>query len=329
MIVGPLKNNIQLSVIILLTLCLGLWINAFVFTNHNIAPVTHQEDILYHLFFDNTESYVAKQIISLLAVLLGAFFVNFLTISQEITSKTNYLPSFFYILFAFSSTTTNTIEPILIANLFVLPSLYFLMNSYREDQALSEFFKAGLFMGLASFFYIHYIYLFPICIIALLILRAFNWREWAVLIIGLTAPLYIYLCVSYLSNNSIYDELELMSITLTDFQKPLVSEYYLALLFILVLLFVFALFFYFSKGFGSKIKTQKTKYILLWMLLACFVMVFFEQSTEILLLPCIVPLSIIIGDYLAEIKQLKIANTLLVLFMGGFVIMYLHILGVI
>lgn len=329
MIVGPLKNNIQLSIIILLTLCVGLWINAFVFTNHNIAPVSHKEDILYYLFFDNTSSYILKQIISLFTILLGAFFVNFLTINQEITSKTNFLPSFFYILFAFSSTTSNTIEPILIANLFVLPSLYFLMNSYREEKALSEFFKAGLFMGLASFFYIHYIYLFPVCIIALMILRAFNWREWTVLIIGLLAPLYVYICISYLTNNSVFDELSLMKNTLLNFQKPLISEYYLVFLFVLVILFIFSLFHYFNKGFGGKIKTQKTKFILLWMLVFCFIMVFFEQSTEILLLPCIVPFSIIIGDYLAEIKQLKIANTLLVLFMAGFVIVYLHILGVI
>jgi hypothetical protein len=58
-------------------------------------------------------------------------------------------------------------------------------------------------------------------------------------------------------------------------------------------------------------------------------MMFFEQMSDMILLPCIVPLSIIIGDYVAEIKQIKIANTLLVLFFGGFVIIYLHALGMI
>ena len=328
MIVGPLKNSIQFSVIILLILCLGLWVNAFVFINHNIEPPLHNEDVLYHYFFESGLSYIARQIIALLVILTGALFLNFLTIDQEITSKTNYLPSFFYILFAFSSSTTGSIEPILVANLFVLPSLYFLMNSYREEQALSEFFKAGLFMGLSSFFYIHYIYVFPICLTALIILRPFNWREWIVLLIGLLTPLYLYVSICYLTNIDISMKAELMQSALSDFQRPLISEYYIAFLAILVLLFVFSLFHYLSKGFGGKVKTKKTKYILLWLLSLCLVIVFFEKTTEILLLPCIVPLSIILGDYLAEIR-LKIANTLMVLFLGGFVIVYFHILGII
>jgi hypothetical protein len=73
-----------------------------------------------------------------------------------------------------------------------------------------------------------------------------------------------------------------------------------------------------GKGFGGKIKTQKTKYILLWMFVLCLLMMFFEQMSDMILIPCIVPLSIIIGDYISEIKQIKIANTLLVLFFGGF-----------
>lgn len=328
MIVGPLKNNIQFSVIILLMLCIGLWVNTFVFVNANTLPPEHTEDVLYHFFFDNGMPYLAKQIVSLLVILVGALFLNFLTIGQEITAKTNYLPSFFYILFAFSSSSGDSIEPILVANLFVLPSLYFLMNSYREEQALSEFFKAGLFMGLSSFFYIHYLYIFPICMVALIILRPFNWREWVVLIIGLLIPLYLYLSICYLTNVDIAAEAELMKNALRYFQRPLISEYYIGFLLILILLFVFALLHYLSKGFGGKVKTKKTKYVLLWMLGFCVLIVFFEESTEIMLLPCIVPLSIILGDYLAEIR-LKIANTLMVLFMGGFVIVYFHLLGII
>ena len=84
-----------------------------------------------------------------------------------------------------------------------------------------------------------------------------------------------------------------------------------------------------SKGFGGKVKTQKTKYVLLWMLVLCLLMVFFEQVSDMILLSCIIPLSIFIGDYLSEIKQLKIANTLLVFFVASFSIIFLHALGVI
>lgn len=329
MIVGSLKSNIQLSIIILLLLCIMLWAGTFAFVNASTTVINYKEHILYSFFFENTHSVVLNQIIILVTIMAGAFFVNFLSIEQEITSKTNYLPAFFYILFAFSGNTKSSIEPLLTANLFIVPSLYFLINSYRKDHALAEFFKAGLFMGLASFFCIHYIVVFPLSFIALIILRPFNWREWTVLLLGLLTPLYIYVSVCYLTTSDAFAVFSMMKEATSSLQKPIVSEYYIGFIFILILTFVFALAMYLNKGFGSKVKTQKTKYILIWMLLFCFLMVFFEQMSDMILLPCIIPLSIIIGDYLSEIKQLKIANTLLVLFVGAFSIIYLHALGII
>lgn len=329
MIVGPLKSNIQLSVIILLLLCVGLWATTFAFVNLNTSAINYKEHILYSYFFENTHSTILNQIITLITIMLGAFFVNFLSAEQEITSKTNYLPAFLYIMFAFSGNTKSIIEPVLIANLFILPSLYFLMNSYRKDHALPDFFKAGLFMGLASFFCIHYIVAFPLSFIALFVLRPFNWREWTVLLLGLITPLYIYVCVNYLTINDAYAVFAMMKEATSTLQKPVISEYYIGFVFIVILTFVFGFARYMAKGFGNKVKTKKTKHVLIWLLLFCLLMVFFEQMSDMFLLPCIIPLSIIIGDYLSEIKQLKIANTLLVLFIGGFSIIYLHALGII
>jgi hypothetical protein len=328
MIVGPLKNNIQVSIIILALFCIGAWSCSFAFINTGVSPINHNEHVLYSLFIGKGFSFLVNQIITLIIILIGALFVNFLVIQQEISSKTNYLPAFFYILFGFASSTKGVIEPILLANLFILPSLYFLINSYRQDYALAEFFKAGLFMGLASFFCIHYIVLFPLSLFALIILRPFNWREWCVLLIGLLTPLYIYVSICYLTTNNAFAVFGMMREAISTMQRPIISEYYVGFIFITVLAFIFSIIHYLGKGFGGKVKTQKTKYILLWMLLLCLLMVFFEQMSDMILLPCIIPLSIIIGDYISEIKQLKIANTLLVLFLGSFTIIYLHALGI-
>lgn len=329
MIVGPLKSNIRLSIIILLLLCIGAWIGTFNFINISTEQINYREHILYSLLFQGGFSFLLNQIITLFVVLLGALFVNFLVIEQEITSKTNYLPAFFYILFAFSSTTRSVVEPILLANLFVIPALYFLINSYRKDYALMDVFKSGIFMGLASFFCIHYIAAFPLMFFALIILRPFNWREWSIMLIGLITPLYLYVSICYLTTNDAFVVFGMIKEAISSLQKLIISEYYLMFILISAISFVFALFHYLSKGFGGKVKTQKTKYVLLWMLVLCLLMVFFEQVSDMILLPCIIPLSIFIGDYLSEIKQLKIANTILVLFLGGFAIIYLHALGLI
>lgn len=329
MIVGPLKSSIQASIIMLVLLSAIAWVSTFAFINIDSSLVNYKEHILYYYFFGGGVSFILNQIITLIIILLGAFFVNFLCVEQEITSKTNYLPAFFYVLLAFSSTTKNIIEPILLANLFLLPSLYFLINSYRQDYALAEFFKAGLFMGLASFFCIHYMIVFPLSFISLIIFRSFNWREWCVLLLGLITPLYIYLSICYLTSEDYFAVFSMIKEATSSIQKPIVSEYYFGFIFILILSFGFALIRYLGKGFGSKVKTQKTKYVLLWMLLFCLIIMLFEQASDMILLPCIIPLSIFIGDYLAEIKQLKIANTLLIIIIGTFAIIYLHALGII
>jgi hypothetical protein len=139
----------------------------------------------------------------------------------------------------------------------------------------------------------------------------------------------MYVSICYLTTSDAFAVFRMMKEATSTMQKPIMSEYYITFVCITAIAFIFAIIHYLGKGFGGKVKTQKTKYILLWMLVLCLLMVFFEQMSDMILLPCIVPLSIIIGDYVSEIKQLKIANTLLVLFLGGFSIIYLHALGII
>ena len=122
MFVAPLKNNIQASVIILVVVSFSLWGISFAFNNAPIAQYTEDEHVLFNLLFNNQTTLLSTKMITLLSILLGAFFVNFLTINQEISSKTNYIPSFLYIIFAFSSSTHQNMEPILIANLMLLPA---------------------------------------------------------------------------------------------------------------------------------------------------------------------------------------------------------------
>ena len=329
MIVGPLKNNSQFSVIFLSILCIGLFLASAVIVDTSQIGLKSPENILYHALFFPEPAIWVQNFLSLIIILLGAFLVNFLAINEEITSKKNFLPAFFYVLFAFSTKTSNTIEPILLANIFVILSIYFLMKSYRQEIALSEFYKAGLFMGLSAFFYIYYIYLFPLCIISILILRALYWREWAVMLLGLLTPVYLFLSISYLGNNHLADELIHLKEALINIHKPIFSEYYFLLLLSVVFLTILAFFSYLSKGFGTKVKSQKNKYIIIWMLIFSIWVVFFEESTETLLLPCALPFSILVGDYLSEIKQLKIANTLITMFIGSFIVIYLHLLGMI
>lgn len=328
MIVSTLKSNSQGSMLILAMLTFILWGLTFWYDPNQITLYDHSEHILYSLIFGGETSFLLRQFISLIIIGLGAFLTNYICISQEIVAKTNYLPAFFYLFIAFSAADNTAIEPILISNIFILPALYFLINSYRQDLALSDFFNTGLLMSLASFFYINYVVVFPLCFVALFILRPFNWREWTLLTIGLFTPLYIYDGINYLVAKPILKVFELTVNKISHFHKPVLSEYYILFIAVVIVLILLSFFMYFNKGIGGKVKTQKSKYVLIWLFFFCLSIPFLEQTTEMILLPCIVPISILLGDYFFNVKQLKIANTLLFLLVTSFLIICLHQIGV-
>jgi hypothetical protein len=148
-------------------------------------------------------------------------------------------------------------------------------------------------------------------------LRAFNWREWMVSLMGFAAPLFIYSCLGYLLNFNFTSLLKNMIGLFTYFQKPLISEFFYPLFGTLVILVLLMIFKHASQGLGSKIKTQKGLGILYWFLLLSFIN-FFSQKNDYYfpLLASIIPLSILLSDYFFHIRQLKIANTLFFLLLA-------------
>ncbi len=329
MIVQALKNNIQMSFVFLLILCLGAWGCSFSFESYNNGTLNDITSPLTFLFIKIQNYPILNHFISLTVISLGAFLINYLAIEQEIVSKTNYLPSFIYLLIAFSGNTTISSTPLLTANLFILICFHYLIKIYRQDNVLSECFKGGLFFSIAFFFYIQYLVLLPICLFIIAILRPFNWREWALLVIGIIFPVYLFSCFSYLTSTNAFLLFNEIGIAFSSLHHPIISEYYIIILATISLCSLLMFMHYLNKSLGGKVKTQKTKHILLWLLILTLITVAFNSPFDMILLPAAIPLSILIGDYLADIKQIKIANTLLMLFIVGFIVVFLRAMAII
>lgn len=329
MVVGPLKNSLQSALLVLIPCCLLFFVLS-VWAMPSSVPYNklYPQHILYNYIDFRLHAEWLIQLFNVLIVLAGALMVNFLAIRHEVTGKNNYLPAFLYALFAFSINTNAFVHPALLANLFVLVALHFYLETYRADHALSELFKAAFFMGLAPFFYTNYLLLLPFCFMMLTILRPFQWRDWALSLLAFSLPLYFFMGLSYLVGQDIWRIFSAFRETIGAFQLPVISEYYYPFLAMSLLLFILALAAYLGKGFGSRIKTQKARYVLLWMALLMGINIFGNDS-DFVFITCSIPLSILVGDYLSELRQLKIANTLLFLLLAGYGIIYLHKLSII
>lgn len=330
MVVGPLKNSLQSALVIMIPACLILFgLSVWTMPPNAAVNKLYPQHIIYNYIDYRLGATWLIQTLNFLVILMGAVAVNFLAINQEVVNKNNYLPAFLYMLFAFSANSNSFIHPALLANLCVLISLYFFMETYRLDHALSALFKAAFFMGLSPFFYTEYLLLFPLCFMMLVILRSFQWRDWGVTLLGFLLPLYLFMGISYLAGKDVWRIFTVFKETVESFQKPSVSEYFYPLLFMIIILVVLTLVSYVSKGFGPKVKTQKTKYILLWLFVLLSINIFIGNDSDFIFIANTIPLSILLADYLAEMKQLKIANTLLFLLLGGIAVIYLHKLSMI
>jgi len=95
-----------------------------------------------------------------------------------------------------------------IAVFFFLVTLRFLTGSLRKQNAIFAFFNAGLALSAASFFEIHFLYLYPVIIYGLFIFRTVNFREFFTSLLGVALPGFFYFSIYFFvnSNFEIIDE---------------------------------------------------------------------------------------------------------------------------
>lgn len=273
---------------------------------------THYPNLFYNYFTQNIDNKLFINLFNFLFIGIGLTLVSLLSTNQEIVEKQNFFPVFLYLLISVSAVHPNQITPQIFTNVFILYAVYKLLDIYRKENALSQIFEASFWLSVSAFITISSIISFPLFFICLLILRPFQWREWVMTLLGFFAPLFLYECVAYLTNFNQWYLFDAIALYFSYMKAPSFSEYFLPLTASLVILFVISLFYNFISGFGNTVKKQRTKAIILWFIFfSAFGFFSGGANSSSILLIYAFPLSFFIGDYLYNIKQLKITNTIL------------------
>ena len=285
-------------------------------------------DLFYNYFKDKIHAPALVTLLNYSLIGLGMFLVSMVSVNQEISDKQNYFPVFIY--FFISSTCVNPLEltPQLFTNLLLLYAFYKLLDTYRQEYVLKQIFDAGIWISFTLYFTISSVLFIPVFFIALSILRSFHWREWAMAILGVMVPVFFYECMAYLSNFNRWYVFGAAADYFRSFKVPVFSEYYLAFSTLLILLLLLSILQPLLRGFGNTVKKQRSKWILLWLLFFLIPAFFAGGHTNAgIILTYALPLSFLIGDFLFQIKQIKITNTLLSILMLSAVIVFLGKLG--
>jgi len=193
------KSNSPFSIVLLPVLMAICWAHAFIYPT--AVNVDHCMP-LYRLVLSWMQPFpLIAAILGFVLMVLTGFLYNYIVNEHEFLPKRTYLPGLFYCLLM-SSSSLLQFHPLLFANFFIVLMLNSLINTYRKNTAFNGVFEGGLFLGIASLFYFPIVFLLPVLLISLIVLRPFIWREWLIAILGFMFP-YIYVIIFYFWNDSL------------------------------------------------------------------------------------------------------------------------------
>jgi len=295
-----------------------MWV--FILPKPEIINTENAFPLFLYVFQIVRQSRIALIVISLFFVVLQAFFLTNVINKQGVLRETSHLPALLYVVLMSCFPEQLSFNPLLFANFFIIVFLNSIFNFYRSDTAVFEVFNAGVFIGLASLFYWPCLFLFPLTMASLFVLRPFNIREWAVSFLGVLLPFVFFGVVLFwldmLSVNSIKSILEPL------YRVQFSTAYngtYIILTAILAIILIASLW-RFSRDLNnfSNLRARKFLAIIVWFFLfAALSYLVASKNSMIGLSFLAIPLSVIISSYFLSLKNQLLAELVFLLLLAA------------
>jgi hypothetical protein len=295
-----------------------MWV--FILPKPEIINTENAFPLFLYVFQIVRQSRIALIVISLFFVVLQAFFLTNVINKQGVLRETSHLPALLYVVLMSCFPEQLSFNPLLFANFFIIVFLNSIFNFYRSDTAVFEVFNAGVFIGLASLFYWPCLFLFPLTMASLFVLRPFNIREWAVSFLGVLLPFVFFGVVLFwldmLSVNSIKSILEPL------YRVQFSTAYngtYIILTAILAIILIASLWrFSCDLNNFSNLRARKFLAIIVWFFLfAALSYLVASKNSMIGLSFLAIPLSVIISSYFLSLKNQLLAELVFLLLLAA------------
>ncbi len=173
-----------------------LWLDAFIAPK---PPMIFEYQTPLYQVVEGLFSYlppIVNVITALLLLLLQSYILNFALVGNKIIPGNTFLPVLLYSVLMSYDPALLRLHPVLIANLLLIMALRIILKIYNEKEPYLQIFNAGLFISVASLFYLPSLIFLVFVWITFFIYRISNTREWVIVMAGIIAP-YLYLLVYY------------------------------------------------------------------------------------------------------------------------------------
>lgn len=251
-------------------------------------------------------------------LLLQAFTVNAIVNNFKLTKQYSYITAICFILLHFSYSNIDSCSPPMLANTFLLWSLYSMCSSYEKRVSLGTIFNIGFSAAIATLFYNGFACYFFWIVAGLLIVRSFDLQEFILLIAGFFIPFLLLGTYHFLGDNlEQWIDQELMlhySNMIVHYETNLMLYLLLGILTLPILLAIGNL-----QGLYFKTTAKEKKYINVVLFMPFMALLSFLFQADLYashFILFIIPLSILLSIALQSYKSLAAAEAVhFVLFM--------------
>jgi len=306
MLLRVLKSNTLLSSLLIPVTGVLLWMHSFQMPSVLDIKLANGAMPLYYLVFDLMKNQNFWQVfIAFCLVLTNSFFVAQLGSMFLFLRRRSYLPGIIYLITVSAFESLHMLLPVHLATLFVLVSIYFILDTYHKPIEITFTFNASFFLALASLFYLPCLMLFPLVWISIFILQKNdNWRLLVIPILGFGAPWMFLWAFSFLSDTESTLWNDIIKMLWTDHNAYLLEPYFLFLSVVVALLLTMGNISVLSVYHRMKVSTRKYFVIFYWMfgLVLASALAFMTIGVEIIALSSI-PIAFFITHFMISDRK--------------------------
>lgn len=304
MLVKIFKTGYVFSALSLLGLTILIWLPYFVIKQE--CDISASSTLLYDLFvYIIGTNYYINLLWSLVLVSVSALLLNRVIDLNDLADKNTMLGLFFFILLISSNPSYILMNKLLLATFFIILMLNALFKLPKSEIIIPGVFNASLFLGLASLFYYPLILLTGFLIVTLFIYQISSWREYVVIFIGVSLPVFFaYVWYFFTNNTDVYYSKYLEAFNF-DFRIIDVSIMDIVIAILLLGIIISSIFKLAGSLMEKSIVLRQRLTLVIWLFaFICVIILLFEKQDSIGILLA-APSSIILANIATGMKKLK------------------------
>jgi hypothetical protein len=197
-----LRNNSPYTAILLFIVTLGINMQSLL---HAELPVATSGQVLYGWIISGFAFMLGKSafafgLVTVVMIYLQALLLNAVAMSNRLFGRNTYLVAYSYLLLCAANPAFSHFNPQVMVNWLLIFAIQEILRMQQLQHPNKTLFNIGFLLMMAALVQFSAVFLLVFLFTALIILRPFSMKEWAIALSGMLMPLYIIAVVLFLTD---------------------------------------------------------------------------------------------------------------------------------